>query len=130
MADVVKAGSCTSERAAIPQEARPANVQPSAVQNFERHPRLAKWVERLANAKIEGLSLSEWNDFLSALNAALSTSESIVALARELVSPAGMVNRGVDRGLVVIEKADKSDPHYRLCTALERHARAEGRPNG
>lgn len=47
-------------------------------------------------------------------------SRAIVDLARELVSPAGMVNRGVDRGLVVIERADKSDPHYRLCTALER----------
>lgn len=43
----------------------------------------------------------------------------IEALARELVSAKGMVNRGVDRGLVVIEKADRSDPHYRLCTALE-----------
>lgn len=43
----------------------------------------------------------------------------IVDLARELVSPAGMVNRGVDRGLVVVEKADKSDPHYRLCAALD-----------
>lgn len=43
----------------------------------------------------------------------------IERLARELISPAGMVNRGVDRGLVVIEKADKSDPHYRLCSALD-----------
>jgi hypothetical protein len=44
----------------------------------------------------------------------------IVGLVRELLSPAGMVNRGVDRGLVVVEKADRSDPHYRLCTAMER----------
>ena len=43
----------------------------------------------------------------------------IAALARELVSAKGMINRGIHRGLVVIEKADKSDPHYRLCTALE-----------
>lgn len=42
----------------------------------------------------------------------------IAALARELVSAKGMINRGIHRGLVVIEKADKSDPHYRLCTAL------------
>lgn len=42
----------------------------------------------------------------------------IVETARELISPAGMVNRGVDRGLVVVEKADKSDPHYRLCSLL------------
>lgn len=44
--------------------------------------------------------------------------ESIVTLARELVTT-GMVNRGMDRGLVVVERPDKSDPHYRLCTALE-----------
>lgn len=50
----------------------------------------------------------------------LEAARAIVELARELVSPRGMANRGVDRGLVVIEKADKSDPHYRLCTALER----------
>jgi len=50
--------------------------------------------------------------------------DEIVQLARELVSPAGMVNRGVDRGLVVIEKADKSDPHYRLCKALEAYEAA------
>lgn len=43
----------------------------------------------------------------------------IVELARELINT-GLVNRGVDRGLVVVEKADRSDPHYRLCTALER----------
>lgn len=43
----------------------------------------------------------------------------IVELARELINT-GLVNRGVDRGLVVVEKRDKSDPHYRLCTALER----------
>jgi hypothetical protein len=46
----------------------------------------------------------------------------IADLARELVSPRGMVNRGVGRGLVVIEEADRSDPHYRLCTALDRLA--------
>lgn len=45
--------------------------------------------------------------------------EGVAALARELVTT-GMVNRGVDRGLVVVEKADKSDPHYRLCKALDR----------
>lgn len=48
----------------------------------------------------------------------------IADLARELISPKGMVNRGVDRGLVVIEKPDKSDPHWRLCTALEVYDRA------
>jgi hypothetical protein len=49
--------------------------------------------------------------------------EEIVSLADELINGGGLVNRGVDRGLVVVEKADKSDPHYRLCTALERRAR-------
>jgi hypothetical protein len=57
-------------------------------------------------------------DELTILQASHDRLAGIVELARELVSPAGMVNRGVDRGLVVIEKADKSDPHYRLCTAL------------
>jgi hypothetical protein len=45
----------------------------------------------------------------------------VVEAARDLVmKPGGLVNRGVGVGLVVVEKADKSDPHYRLCTAFER----------
>lgn len=55
---------------------------------------------------------------LAAIEPTIAPLREIAALARELVSPAGMVNRGADRGLVVIEKADKSDPHYRLCAAL------------
>jgi hypothetical protein len=47
----------------------------------------------------------------------------IAETARELITT-GMVNRGVDRGLVVVEKADKSDPHYRLCSLLEQYPRA------
>lgn len=56
-----------------------------------------------------------------ALTARIAALEGIVGLADELINGGGLVNRGVDRGLVVVEKADKSDPHYRLCTALEQH---------
>ena len=45
--------------------------------------------------------------------------ETVADLADELINRGGLVNRGVDRGLVVVEKADRSDPHYRLCLALE-----------
>lgn len=39
----------------------------------------------------------------------------------------GLVNRG--NGLVVVEKADKSDPHYRLCTLLKDYTPDQrGRP--
>ena len=44
--------------------------------------------------------------------------ETVADLADELINRGGLVNRGVDRGLVVVEKADRSDPHYRLCLAL------------
>lgn len=44
----------------------------------------------------------------------------IIEAARDLVmKPGGLVNRGVGVGLVVVERADKTDPHYRLCTAFE-----------
>jgi len=43
----------------------------------------------------------------------------VVQAARDLVmKPGGLRNNG--QALVVVEKADKSDPHYRLCSALER----------
>jgi len=43
----------------------------------------------------------------------------VVEAARDLVmKPGGLRNNGA--ALVVVEKADKSDPHYRLCAALER----------
>lgn len=45
--------------------------------------------------------------------------EVVAELANELVNGGGLVNRGVDRGLVVVEKSDRSDPHYRLCGALD-----------
>ncbi|TXH51386.1 MAG: hypothetical protein E6Q97_18510 [Desulfurellales bacterium] len=60
-----------------------------------------------------------WRERAERAEAQCRALQRIVDLARELVSPAGMVNRGVDRGLVVVEKADKSDPHYRLCAALD-----------
>jgi hypothetical protein len=37
-------------------------------QAFERFPALAVWMERFANARIEGLSLLEWGDFCAAVN--------------------------------------------------------------
>jgi hypothetical protein len=89
-------------------------------QAFERFPALAVWMERFANARIEGLSLLEWGDFCAAVNDVAQ----IALLAEELVSPAGMVNRGIGHGLVVVERADKSDPHYRLCTALAARSRS------
>ena len=45
--------------------------------------------------------------------------DAVVDAARDLVmKPGGLRNNG--EALVVVEKADKSDPHYRLCSALER----------
>jgi hypothetical protein len=41
-------------------------------QPFEAYPRLAAWIEKLANRRIEGFSHASWCAFLSELNAALS----------------------------------------------------------
>lgn len=38
---------------------------------FEKYPALAKWMEGLANSDIEGMSLIEWDRFCADLNAAL-----------------------------------------------------------
>lgn len=44
----------------------------------------------------------------------------IEAAARELIGPEGMrLTISDTQRLTVIEKSDKSDPHYRLCTLLE-----------
>ena len=76
----------------------------------------------IAEMRLQAISdVGQTQTALEALAAAqdrVARLSQIVDVARELVST-GMVNRGVDRGLVVIEKADKSDPHYRLCTLLE-----------
>lgn len=48
-----------------------ASAKPQA---FEKHPRLAQWIEKLANRKIEGFSLASWNAFLSEVNGALDDS--------------------------------------------------------
>lgn len=40
-------------------------------QPFEAHPKLAAWIEKLANRKIEGFSLASWCAFLSEINNAL-----------------------------------------------------------
>lgn len=42
---------------------------------FEKYPALAKWMEQLANADIEGLSLAAWNDFCYCVNSALESAE-------------------------------------------------------
>lgn len=73
---------------------------------------------RLAMSEAAGI-VDGWRERAERAEAQCRVLQRIVDLARELVSPAGMVNRGVDRGLVVVEKADKSDPHYRLCAALD-----------
>ena len=43
----------------------------------------------------------------------------VATLADRLINGGGLVNRGVGCGLVVVEKKDRSDPHYQLCAALE-----------
>lgn len=43
----------------------------------------------------------------------------VATLADKLINGGGLVNRGVGCGLVVVEKKDRSDPHYQLCVALE-----------
>lgn len=73
---------------------------------------------RLAMSEAAGI-VDGWRERAERAEARCRALQRIVDLARELVSPAGMVNRGVDRGLVVVERADKSDPHYRLCAALD-----------
>jgi hypothetical protein len=42
--------------------------------------------------------------------------EAVEAAARDLIKTGLALRPG---GLTVVEKADKSDPHYRLCDALE-----------
>lgn len=58
-----------------------------------------------------------------ALRARVAALEAIERTARELVNE-GMRNNGY--ALCVIEKPDKSDPHYRLCTLLERASESAG----
>lgn len=42
------------------------------VQAFEQYPKLAFWIERLANSRIEGFSHASWCAFLAELNTALA----------------------------------------------------------
>lgn len=54
-------------------------------QAFERFPKLAGWIERLAGTQMD-LSLTEWNEFLAELNAALSAAPvSSKTFVRQLV---------------------------------------------
>jgi hypothetical protein len=51
---------------------------------FEKYPDLARWIEVLANSRIEGMSLDEWNTFCAAVNGALlmAASGKMPALSR------------------------------------------------
>lgn len=40
---------------------------------FEKYPDLALWMERLANSNIEGMDLLAWDAFCSAVNKALQS---------------------------------------------------------
>lgn len=52
-----------------------AAFTPGPWNRFERYPALADWMQKLANARIEGMTLSEWDDFCGALNGALAEAE-------------------------------------------------------
>lgn len=65
---------------------------------------------------------NEWRE-LVALRARVAELEAIEKAARELVNE-GMRNNGY--ALCVVEKPDNSDPHYRLCTLLERATPSAG----
>lgn len=46
---------------------------PPHVNAFERHPDLARWMERLSQSRIEGMSLMLWGHFCRSVNEALLT---------------------------------------------------------
>ena len=62
-----------------------AAVQTAGKNEFEQFPRLALWMERLANSGIEGIGLSEWGEFCSAVN-------DVAARASEAEAAWGYVN--------------------------------------
>lgn len=94
----------------------------------------AKAVERMLSRAASYVNCRDAYTNLATAEASLSEAQAMIAadgeivrLADELVNGGGLVNRGAERGLVVVEKADRSDPHYRLCTALEARARLSAR---
>lgn len=62
-------------------------------------------------------------EYREELRARVAELEAIEKAARELVNE-GMRNNGY--ALCVVEKPDNSDPHYRLCTLLERATPSAG----
>lgn len=94
--------------------------------------RIIKWVNDAGSGYTESAeqTLGQMTDRALKAEAALASTpaadadrvrelETVADLADELINRGGLINRGMDRGLVVVEKADRSDPHYRLCLALE-----------
>jgi len=71
----------------------------------------------------------EWLGLCDCSAAEFSRLQAIADAAHELIYGGGLINRGVDRGLVVVERADKSDPHYRLCAMLENYAPTQATNN-
>lgn len=55
-------------------------------------------------------------DAITAERARFHKLENVARIADELVNGGGLQNNGIC--LAVVEKDDKSDPHYRLCAAL------------
>lgn len=101
-----------------------------AKQAFERHPKLAAWIEKLAVRKIDCFSLASWCAFLGELNAALdreaapsspspapSREAELVEALRELHDAA----RAVGQHLVY------NAPTKDISAALDRAAQALGK---
>lgn len=70
--------------------------------------------DRLRDPKYD--CAEEAADKIEMLRAELDRLRAIEAVAFELISSKGM--RMTPDGLVVVERKDNSDPHYRLCTLL------------
>lgn len=94
--------------------------QARALFNEHREPGdLAHYGEKAAVAAI----LSAVEQVPPALSEIEQARNEVIQAAYALVmEPGGLKNNG--SALVVVEKADKSDPHYRLCTAFEHLERA------
>lgn len=87
----------------------PSQQAPSLVerQEFEKFPKLAGWIEKLATRKIEGFSLASWCAFLSEINAAIrerSPAQGPAAdVIRRLRTPDEFNNRGPDYEPMIIQ---------------------------
>ena len=98
----------------------------AGTQPFEKHPQLAAHIVRLANTPL-AFSLNEWNDFLAALNAALSAPVGgpgdELRMLRERLGPRGLevvqiegrghyVNEAVKAEIEKLRSADRYDHGY------------------